>query len=411
MPAIPRRDLSMVEPDRECPVMASRLPLVAHRKIAHLLGHMMENKPPRVSMIASFLVVLLITACSGEATSPTTIPPAPTSSVTLAETTTTMVDTTTTTGAPSTTSPAAEQTLAVALYPFSEMGPGWTEQVFPYGEGEGSLGTEPGGEGLMFGPDYGTQSPDASWWFLDAAKKRIAHFGGDGDYLDQVLMPQDLLVDGIYFQYQLPQALDDGSIVAIGWRAGETTSLLQIENGEASAVTFDGAVAWVTTDGAYLYGHDVEGTTPHRLDPNDPFGEPVDWFRARDGSRYMVTLNEDEILVELPDAAIPLSRTLRMRYSEDPDVIARGAIQVETGADGTLFILMYGVPMTGDPLDIGGLVTITPNGVVSEVAQVTNLFSTSDTGSPAHLGVTPGSSNPWLMVVGEDGVHVFRKTG
>jgi hypothetical protein len=224
-------------------------------------------------------------------------------------------------------------------------------------------------------------------------------------------MPEGLLVDGIYFQYQLPQALDDGSIVAIGWRAGETTSLLRIENGEASAVAFDGALAWVTTDGAYLYGHDVEGNAAYRLDPNDPTGESVDWFGARDGSRYMVSLNEDEILVELPDAAVPLTRTLQMRFSEDPEVIARGAIEVETGADGTLFILMYGAPMTDDPLDIGGLVTISPDGVVSEVAQVTNLTSSSDTGSPARLGVTPGTSTPWLMVVGEDGVHVFTSSG
>ena len=67
--------------------------------------------------------------------------------------------------------------------------------------------------------------------------------------------------------------------------------------------------------------------------------------------------------------------------------------------------------MTDDPLDIGGLVAISLDGVVSEVAQVTNLTSSSDMGSPARLGVTPGTSNPWLMVVGEDGVHVFSSTG
>jgi hypothetical protein len=261
----------------------------------------------------------------------------------------------------------------------------------------------------MFGPDYGTQTADRTWWFLDAAKQRIAHFAADGTYLDQVLMPEDLLVDGIYFQYQLPQALDDGSVVAIGWREGATTSLLRIKDGTATGSTFGGEVAWVTTDGTYLYGHTVEDNSPYRVDPNDPVAEAVDWFMARDGSRYMVTVIEDEVLVELPDAAVPVTRTLRMRYSEDPEVIARGAVQVETGADGTLFVLLYGVPMSGDPLDIGGLITISPDGEVSEAAEITNLFSSSDTGSPAHLGVTPGSSNPWIMVVGEDGVHVFSK--
>jgi hypothetical protein len=165
----------------------------------------------------------------------------------------------------------------------------------------------------------------------------------------------------------------------------------------------------VTTDGEYLYGQTVEDNAPQRLDPNDPVAEPVDWFTARDGSRYRVTVNEDEILVELPDAAVPLTRTLLMRYSEDPDVVARGAIEVATGADGTLFVLLYGAPMSEEPLDIGGLVTISPDGEVSEAVEITNLFSSADTGSPAHLGVTPGSSDPWIMVVGEDGIHVFSK--
>lgn len=297
------------------------------------------------------------------------------------------------------------------LAPFSEMGPGWAEMVVPYGDNEETLGTSPGGEGLLLGPEYGTQTPDRTWWFLDAAKQRIAHFSEDGQYLDQVMIPEALLVDGIYFQYQLPQGLDNGSIVATGWRAEDTSSLLRIESGTASGVTFDGAVPWVTTDGAYLYGQTVEGNAPFRLDPHDTIAEPVDWFLARDGSRYMVTINEDEILVELPDATVPLTRTLQMRFSEDPEVIVRGGIQVETGDDGKLFILIYGIPMSDQTLDVGAIVTISPNGEVSQSEAITSPFSASDPGSPAHLGVTPGTSTPWMMVVDEDGVHVFTLSG
>lgn len=360
-------------------------------------------------MATTFLTVLLVSACSGQTDSPTTTSPTTTPSTAPVDITTTVVVDTTTTAVTSTTTPAAEQTVTVLLHPFSEMGPGWVEQVFPYGEGEESLGTSPGGDGLMFGPDYGTQTADKTWWFLDAAKQRIAHFAEDGSYLDQVMMPENLLVDGIYFQYQLPQPLEDGSIVASGWRQDATTSLLRIKDGEATGSTFGGEVAWVTTDGRYLYGHTIEENASHRVDPNDPVAEPVDWFLANDGSRYMVTVDEDEILVELPDAAVPLTRTLLIRYSEDPEVIARGAVQVETGVDGTLFMLLYGAPMSGEPLDIGGLVTISPNGEVSDATEITNLFSNSDSGSPSHLGVTPGSSDPWIMVIGENGVHVFKK--
>jgi hypothetical protein len=382
---------------------------MASQQLQPLLADRREDHLRRAVMVVLVLTLLLVSACSGQTADPTTTALTSTPSTAPADTTTTVVDNTTTTGVTSTTTPAAEQTVTVVLYPFSEMGPGWTEEVFLYGEGEESLGTSPGGEGLMFGPDYGTQNADGTWWFLDAAKQRIAHFAPGGNYLDQVGMPEELLVDGIYFQYQLPQALDDGSLVASGWRDGATTSLLRIKDGTATGDTFDGEVAWVTTDGTYLYGHTVEENALQRLDPNDPVAEPIDWFIARDGSRYRVTVNEDEILVELPDAAVPLTRTLLMRYSEDPDVIARGAVEVETGADGTLFMLLYGVPISREPLDIGGLLTISPDGEVSEAIEIANLFSSADTGSPARLGVTPGSSDPWIMVVGEDGIHVFSK--
>jgi len=298
----------------------------------------------------------------------------------------------------------------VLLSPFSEMGPQWSERTFPYGEGEETLGTSPGGEGLMLGPEYGTQTPDGTWWFLDAAKTRIAHFDEEGSYLDQVVVPEDLLVDGLYFQYQMPQALDDGTIAVAGFRGETSMALLRIADGEATGADFDGAVPWVTTDGSYLYGLDFEGG-PHRLDPENPVTEPVEWLSARDGSRYRVTVDQDEILVELPDGPTPLTRTLELRFSEDPAVAARAGIEVETGVDGSLFILLYGAPESDESLGIGGYLSISPDGAVEQAEPISDPFSLADPGSPAHLGVRPGTSTPWVMVVGEDGVHVFTRSG
>lgn len=289
------------------------------------------------------------------------------------------------------------------------MGPGWTELVFPYGEDEGSLGTSPGGEGLMLGPEYGTQTPHGTWWFLDAANLRIAHFAVDGSYLDQVIMPEELLVDGLFFQYQMPHGLDDGSIAAAGFRSEDTMSLLRIEGGQATGTEFEGAVPLATTDGELLYGFGIDDAAPQSLDPADPLPEPVEWFRARNGSRYMVTLEEDEVVIEMPDAG--LTRTLQMRFSEDPEVTARGGIEVETGEDGAIFILFYGAPESDETLGIGGFVSVGPDGHVSESEPIVDPFSLSDPGSPSHLGVTPGTSIPWIMVVGEERVHVFTRSG
>jgi hypothetical protein len=317
----------------------------------------------------------------------------------------------TTTSAPAgtTSAPVAEETVEVLLAPFSEMGPDWTEQVFPYGESEDTLGTSPGGEGLMFGPEYGTQTPDGSWWFLDAANLRVAHFDADGAYLDQVVLPEDILVDGQYFQFQMPQGLDDGSVVAFGFRSEDTTALLHIADGVASQSLYAGAIPLDNTDGQLLYGFSLEDRLPRAVDPGEPVPEVIEFFRARDGSNYMVSLLESEVTVTLPDAG--LTRTLQLRFSEDPTAPLLGGIEVETGSDGTIYILFYGVPESDETLGVGGFIEISPDGVVGEAEPIVDPFSLSDPGSPAHLGVTPGTSTPWMMVVGEDGVHVYTRSG
>lgn len=104
-----------------------------------------------------------------------------------------------------------------------------------------------------------------------------------------------------------------------------------------------------------------------------------------------------------------MRRTLQLRYSEDPDVIAHGGIEVETGFDGSLFILMYGAPESDEGLGIGGFLMISPEGVVSDVEPIRDPSSPADPGSPARLGVTPGTSNPWLMMVDEDGVRIYTR--
>jgi hypothetical protein len=289
------------------------------------------------------------------------------------------------------------------------MGSGWEEQVFPYGEGMTHLGTSLGGDGLMLGPEYGSQLTDLSWWFLDAAKLRLAHFANDGSFIEALEIPASLLVNGQYFQYQMPQALDNGWLVAHGFRGQGSTALLLLADGAISGRNIDGSVSWANTDGVYLYGLDIEDGAPRRLDPESGVVDEVDWLVARDGSRYMVGVEQDRLVVELPDAG--LTKTVSMRFANDPETPVRGGIEVETGDDGTLFILVYGAPTSDETLGVGGLITIATDGHVSEAEPIVDPFSSADPGSPAHLGVTPGSSTPWIMVIGEDGVHVHTFSG
>ena len=80
----------------------------------------------------------------------------------------------------------------------------WQERfVIGYGPGNELLGTSPGGD----------SGPDGTWWFLDAAKARLAHFDASGRYLDQVRIPRTMLVQGVYCQWQLPHVLADGTLL------------------------------------------------------------------------------------------------------------------------------------------------------------------------------------------------------
>jgi hypothetical protein len=346
----------------------------------------MQRAPIRVSALA----IVLLAACS-PGTAATTTSQQPTTS--------NVVDTTT----------PAEQTVQVLLQPFSELGPEWSEVFLPYGETEAQLGTSPGGDGLLLGPEYGAQTPDGNFWMMDAANQRAAVFSADGEYFEQVVFPEEVLVDGQYFQYQMPQALDDGSIAVGGLRGLDSVALLRIVSEDVSSTTFEGAISWATTDGTYLYGLSFEDGAPYQLDPSAPPGVRVDWLMTRAETRFSGAVLGDEIVIELPDAATPLTRTLQLRFSEDPDVIAHAGIELETGIDGSIFILMYGAPESDESLGIGGFLRISAEGVVGDVEPIRDPFSPADPGSPAHLGVTPGTSTPWLMMVDEDGVRIYTR--
>lgn len=127
----------------------------------------------RTTLLAA--IALTLAACSGGSGAPTTTDapsttlPASTSSQ--PSTTTTLPDETTTT-----IDPGQPLVLPTAL---DRMPDTWEERFFiPYGETPDTLGTYLGGdgEGIQIGPDFGAQAPDGSWWFLDTAKLRLAHF-------------------------------------------------------------------------------------------------------------------------------------------------------------------------------------------------------------------------------------------
>jgi hypothetical protein len=347
-------------------------------------------------------LVLVIAACDSGGSAPATTAPATTTA-----TTTTTSPTTTTVGTTTTTAVVGVDVLALPVA--GEMGPEWIEEIFiPYGDTEQTLGTSPGGEGgtMDLGPEFGAQAPDGTWWFLDAAKGRLARYDSDGTYRDALTIPEDVLVNGVYFQFQLPRVLADGTLVAFGLRV-TTTDVLRATNAGIDQVTVDALVVPKGDDGTLAYGFDDTGAIG-AVDPVAGTVAPADWFVTQTGARYRFELTDAGLRIELPDAPVPVDRVVPIVTAADPTVNAFGGLEVATTADGRIHLLVVGASEADETTQLAGYTTILPDGTVTPILPLRNPYTLSDPGSPGHLGAAFGASEPWLMFIDTDGVRIYR---
>lgn len=280
----------------------------------------------------------------------------------------------------------------------------WEERfVIGYGPGMKLLGTAPGGDSgsLDIGPEYGAPGPDGTWWFLDAAKRRIAHYDADGHYLDQVRISRKLLVDGRYFQWQLPHVLADGTLVAAR-QTPEGTALLRLRDGVLDEIPVDGSFAPTYDDGLRLYGFSGRGRLVS-VDPSDGSMQAVRYLQTPAGVPFSLRLG-DQVRIEVPVR----TKVLPLRTSSGAP--AHVGVQVRAGADGTLHLYLIGSGEDDESVQLVGATQVSPDGKVAEVEALLNPFSEADPGSPAQLVMAPGSSTPMLVYVLTDGVHVYERT-
>jgi hypothetical protein len=286
----------------------------------------------------------------------------------------------------------------------------WRERFdIGYGAGQALLGTSPGGDAgtLDIGPEYGAPGPDGTWRFLDYAKGRIAHYDAEGRYLDRIRIDRKLLVDGRYYQWQLPHVLADGTLVATRL-SGTDTHLYRLREGIAHEVVVDGEFVPTYDDGVSLFGF-VGGTEIAVVDPGTGELQRVDTFTTPSGVPFALGMDFDRgrLRINLPDVGV--SRSLPIRTASGAK--AHVGIQVRAGADDTMHLFLVGAGEDDESVQLVGYTSISPTGVVSRVEPLTNPFSDSDPGSPAQLVMAPGSSSPMLVYVLEDGVHVYERTG
>jgi hypothetical protein len=349
-------------------------------------------------------LVLVAAGCDSGGSAPVTTAPTTT-------TTTTTPATTTTAGTTTTSAVVGVDLLALPVA--GEMGPEWVEEIFiPYGDTVETLGTSPGGEGgtMDLGPEFGAQGPDGTWWFLDAAKTRLARYTADGTYRDALPIPEAVLVGGVYFQFQLPRVMADGTLVAFGFRETTTAILRATPAGVVDQVFVDGLMVPRVDDGTLAYGFDDSG----RVLAVDPVAVNIaraEWFSTQTGARFRFTITDAGLRVELPDAPVPVDRILPIVSAADPTVRAFGSIEVTSTADGRIHLLVIGAAETDETTQLAGYTTILPDGTVTPVIPVRDPYTLSDPGSPAHLGAAFGSNQPWLMCIDTDGVRIYRPVG
>lgn len=286
-------------------------------------------------------------------------------------------------------------------------GPGWSELfALPYGDAPEQLGTSLGGEDLQWGPSYGTQLPDGTWWFLDTAHFRLAHYSETGGYLGEVRIPERYLAGGEYVQYATPVALGDGTVVLQCTTIDDPAMLLLTPDGGLARVPLPGFVAVKGTDGSRLYGFDEQGD-PVRVDPRAGTVTAVDAFAGQAIAGYHVSVTRGRLELTLPQVTLDLP--VKAAGRETSTVYL--SLEAAPGADGVLNLLVGGMieDEPGEISDVTGFVRINPEGR-GLVESIPLLTSPSDPGDGLRLGVRLGDSRPWLMVIDSDALRVYRRT-
>lgn len=286
----------------------------------------------------------------------------------------------------------------------------WTQQFLsPYGTASNRLGSAPGGDdgSLTLGPEYAAQGPDRTWYVLDAAKRRIAHLGQTGSYLGAVAVPASLLAAG-YFQYQLPRVLSDGTLIAES-QVGEVTRLLRVKGNAISGVLTPTAVVITADDGKLLYGFDMDNN-PVSVNPNTGAVTATPWFRTQAGNRYRIKPSAGKITIELPDSHGRKQVVMPLKATGIGGTV-HPSVELATGANGDLHLFVLGLSESDESVQLAGYATVTADGVASTMESMRDPTSPADPGSPAHIGMRPGATQPFLVFVDPAGLRTYLRSG
>ena len=162
-----------------------------------------------------------------------------------------------------------------------------------------------------------------------------------------------------------------------------------------------------TSDGTLLYAMDFEDSSLWTVDPTTAITERTNFMRARDGSRFTVEVSPSTIHFNFPDTG---SRQDLVFTAGEIGGGAHLSIEVVSDDEGSLHLFILGFPEADESLQLAGYAKVSAEGQLLALEEMMTPFSISDPGTPTRLGVTPGTTNPTFMVIGDEGVTVYTNT-
>ena len=313
-----------------------------------------------------------------------------------------------TASSPSGTALTAFPPVEVVLTPALRGDGGWKE-VFrvPWGPAVQQLGVsdDHDGQAPRLGPDGGAPTGIGTWWFTDTHKLRLVEVDRTGRYLRQLPVP------GPHMDATLLHVFDDGRMWASNGATGENSLWADGPDGPArrADASYPDSLVWSGDDGAAAYARGNDGRS-YRLavTPDGPQVTPTDWWRTRDGRRFLPRLDlyARRAFVDLPDAPAPATVELRFTYPGDPTKLLIFA-ETRAGTDGRVHLLVAGVLDGPEPIELATLVTVEADGRVGKPVPVPFFQTGTDMGSPSHLQIQPDSGHPALVVNREDHTAVL----
>ena len=305
------------------------------------------------------------------------------------------------------TAPAPTVVRTLVLSTPGRLGSSWQRtQKLSYGRDDARLGTSPGGENVAWGPGYGAQVPDRTWWYADAAKKRLAHYDDSGRYLGQVKLPKKYLAQGQYFQWADPMALADGSVVLTSTTIDSPALLRLTPSRQLKTVSMARYVHLVVGDGASLYGFDTRGRQV-RVNPLTGRITTVKAFKGQGARPFTLTAAAGHLLLTRPGVNLRFD----LVDADHPSLLVHPSVEVAMGSTGKLWILVTGIVeiRPDEARDVIGIFWVDADGNSSPARRVRTPSSDSDPGDGKHLGIRHGSSRPTLTFVDTDAVRTYRK--